>query len=358
MHAPLPPEILSRIVHFTPPGPDLAHLCLASHALLAPAQAKLYHTIHLSEPHQTFSACTTLTAHPRLAALVSSLWVYIDPRRTQHRGALPRAYWDAVRGALTHASALRSLVLFDSVAQHTWVLAPPALPFQLAEAKIKFLYDDNVARFLHSQKSLTQLHLVDHPEPLNQHAPMLPPNSLPELREYEGPAYVAAQLANSPITHMQACLSRPYDRQLPRLLSCIPNWPRLRALNILNIPNGPTGEDFPSETTNLIATYAPHLHHLGAIPLPIMNRTPIHRALTRFPYLRVLEIDLQAWLPQPPEHLQRTLASELRVYCPTLEVVAMWLPQQCRADWHVDQETHEWSFCMWHGQQETLWKMA
>ncbi|KZT22848.1 hypothetical protein NEOLEDRAFT_1171126 [Neolentinus lepideus HHB14362 ss-1] len=354
MHAPLPPEILSRIVYFTA-GPTLLALCRSCKALLGPVQAKLYSTLQLGEPHQCFSVCSILATSPHLAQLVKCLWIYVDTRRTQHRSALPHQYWLAVRRALEQMSELQSLVFFDSTLQSTWVIDPANIPFHLIDAKIKLRWDFTLARFLENQKSLQQLHIVDHPEPPD--TPTLASEALKELTVFEGPAFVAVHLINSPITHIQACIGPPYERTLPQLLACIPSWTALRALNLLNMPEGPNADEFASEAINLIATYAPKLLHLGTLPLPCKNRGTYHRALSRLHYLRVFEVELHMWSPQPPVNMQRSLASELRIYCPSLEMVAMWLPQNRRFNWHVDPETGDWSYYLQQGQQDSLWRM-
>ncbi|EPQ54911.1 hypothetical protein GLOTRDRAFT_121851 [Gloeophyllum trabeum ATCC 11539] len=351
----LPAEILNRIVSFVPVA-SLPSLCVVCRALQAPAQAKLYSTLQLGQPSQAFRLCSTLVARPNLAHLVKTAWFFLDPRRTSHRGALPQQYWLAVKAALTQTAALETLVLFDPTFGTTWVLDFADAPFQLTEAKLKLRWDTHLVRFLESQVQLKNLQIPDHPEPAD--APVISPNALPALCQIEASSFIVTQLANCPLTNIQTVLSAPSGETLPRLLACLPKWRGLRSLNIIDLPAGPTAEEFNSETVNRIADSAPNLEHLGILPLPCMKRNGFHRALTRLYNLRTLELDLGAWVPQPSIHLQRALVMEMHIYRPTLQLVALWAGGDRRFDWSMDAETGEWTYYPHQNGMDVLWRRA
>ena len=56
-----------------------------------------------------------------------------------------------------------------------------------------------------------------------------------------------------------------------------------------------------------------------------MQRGNIHRSLLKFHQLEMIQLDLSHWGQQVPLPLQRMIITELRVYCPTVNIIFIWL---------------------------------
>jgi len=72
-------------------------------------------------------------------------------------------------------------------------------------------------------------------------------------------------------------------------------------------------------------------------------------------YLRFIELDVSRWNPQPNTAAQRALASELRVYCPSIRFLIFWAGAN-RFFWNLDGE--EWHCRIdsnQHPHYETAW---
>lgn len=58
--------------------------------------------------------------------------------------------------------------------------------------------------------------------------------------------------------------------------------------------------------------------------------------------LRIIELDVARWNPLPnPLAVQRVLADELRVFCPSLLVIVFWVGSTTRVRWSVNETDSE-----------------
>jgi hypothetical protein len=72
--------------------------------------------------------------------------------------------------------------------------------------------------------------------------------------------------------------------------------------------------------------------------------------------LRVLELDITKWDPQPPPLMQNILTTELRVFCPSVEFIAFWVGMS-RFCWSLQE--NNWMYQPETGQSargEPIWK--
>ena len=72
------------------------------------------------------------------------------------------------------------------------------------------------------------------------------------------------------------------------------------------------------------------------------QRTAVHDALIRFEALVMLEFELSTWVPLPSGALQRTLVTELHMFCPSLRSVSLWISSR-RFVWRYDAEVDVWA---------------
>ncbi|KAK2465798.1 hypothetical protein APHAL10511_002342 [Amanita phalloides] len=112
----------------------------------------------------------------------------------------------------------------------------------------------------------------------------------------------------------------------PQVLELLPKLAlvhkTLRGLNILALP-----EDTSIRALNIIANSCPMLHHVGLLYLPIINRQKFYHALIQMHYVRTIELDIHRWQPLPNPSAQRALATEIRMYRPTVQLVVLWVGQ-------------------------------
>jgi hypothetical protein len=72
--------------------------------------------------------------------------------------------------------------------------------------------------------------------------------------------------------------------------------------------------------------------------------------------LRIMELDLTKWDPQPTGALQKILTTELRIFCPSVEFIAFWVGGT-RFFWTLDGDN--WTYHYETGQNirfEPIWK--
>ncbi|KIJ60312.1 hypothetical protein HYDPIDRAFT_99133 [Hydnomerulius pinastri MD-312] len=348
----LSPEICSRIVRWTRRS-DLAALCLTCKPLQREAEAKLYEVIMSGNIQITFRACQSIVSQPRLGLYVRSFYVFQDSRRGQRE--ISEQFWGTMQLALSKMRSLEYLLIHDPVFTNSWVLGDIAhIPFQLLEARLNFYWDVHLVKFLESQNKLKSLHTIDGPD--DSTSLQLEAGSLPELRIFDGPLVAVQYIVPiaMTLTHLQVVLDT--DSRVD-LLTFIPTLSHvassLRALSILHLPEGQAMEVFRS-----IASTCPHLRHIGTIPLPLpaQNSNRFHRALMAMHQLRMLEVDVTSWTPQPTGMLQRGLAAEIRIYCPSIEHICFWAGAG-RTLWAID--GNDWSYHSesgQHSQLDGLWK--
>lgn len=69
--------------------------------------------------------------------------------------------------------------------------------------------------------------------------------------------------------------------------------------------------------------------------------------------LHILEVSTAAWTPQPTGPQQRILASDIRIYCPSVEYICFWSGGG-RTLWVLD--GNDWSYHSDNLQLDALWK--
>ncbi|KAL4070046.1 hypothetical protein V8B97DRAFT_582976 [Scleroderma yunnanense] len=347
----LPPQVCQRIVRWARRS-DLVALCLTCRALQREAEAKLYETIASGNVQVTFRACQSITFQARLGPYVRSFYVFQDSRRSQRE--LSKEFWGVVQRALSKMRSLECLFIHDPVYANSWVLGDIAhIPFQLQEARILFYWDNNLVRFLESQNKLKSLHTFDGPD--GDPSLQLEVGSLPELQVFDGSLVAAEHIVSvtTSLTHLQVAVASGSESDLLTFIPQLSLLASLRALSLLHL-----SERLAVQAIQLIATTCCTLRHLGLIPLPLPgpDSNHIYRALLLMRQLRVLEVNTAAWTPQPMGMQQRILASDIHIYCPSLEYVCFWTGGS-RTLWVLD--GNDWSYHSdneHHLQLDALWK--
>ncbi|KAI5989003.1 hypothetical protein EDD15DRAFT_2285748 [Pisolithus albus] len=347
----LPAQVCKRIVRWTRRN-DLAALCLTCKALQREAEVKMYEIIMTGNILATFRACQSVISRARLGPYVRSFYIFQDTGRFQR--ALPDGFWGVVQLALSKMRSLQCLVIHDPTYSNGWVLGDTShVPFQLQEARLFFYWDRDFVRFLESQNKLKSLHIIDGPD--NDPFLRLEVGSLPELQIFDGTLMAAEHIVSvtTSITHLQITLDTNSE---PDLLAFVPKLARLTSLGALSILH--LSEHLGVRAFPLIAATCCTLRHLGVIPLPLPGPNSIYfyRALLSMHQLRMLEVSTAAWTPQPTGIQQRILASEIRVYCPSIEYVCFWTGGG-RTLWILD--GNDWNYHSDNGHHTTLdalWK--
>lgn len=346
------PEVWSRIVRWTRRS-DLVALCLTCKTLQREAEVKLYEVIMSGNIQITSRACQSIVSQPRLGSYVRSFGFFQDSRRSQQE--ISEQFWGTLQLALSKMRSLEYLFIQDPSFANSWILGDIAhMPFQLLEAKLLFYWDAHLVKFLESQNKLKNLHTIDGPA--NNASLQLVAGSLSELRVFDGPLAAAEPivLVATTLTHLQVALEKNSEADVLALIPKLSHvTASLRALSILHLPEALAMEAFRS-----IATTCPQLRHIGTIPLPLpsKNSNRFHRALMAVNQLRILEVDVTSWTPQPTGILQRVFAAEIRIYCPSIEYICfgagatrtLWMVDG--NDWSCHSETGQ------HSQFDALWK--
>lgn len=279
MSNPLPPVVCSRIVRWAHRY-DLPALARTSRALQHAAEARMYESLELVHSPAAQHICTMLAGCARAAAHVRSFLLAPAPgtRRGAHTWA-QRAYWDAVRGALANMPALDYLYLSHPAYTDAYVLAPGALRFRLAEARLHVVWDAHVAAFLEAQDALARLYIADVAD--DGPRPALARDALPALRCFEGPLVLVGLLRACPLTHLKVPVEDE-DAQalLPSVLPALCRFKALRALSIATIP-----EEISIECMLAISAACPQLLHLSHVPLPCEHKPVSPSAHMPYPRL-------------------------------------------------------------------------
>lgn len=273
----LSPELCSRIVQWTR-RTDLPALCLTCKTFQREAEARLYESLILGDPHTGYCACQSLSSQERLGLHVRSFYIYQDPRRMP-RGALPPQFWQAVQAALFKMQNLETLFVSDPTFSNTWILDPAHIKFQLREAKLPLQWDKYMVHFLESQSRLRSLQVADGV--VDTDRLVMKPHALPSLQIFDGPLLVAINLLSCPLTHLQLNID---SSAAPQLLSVIPLLVKVNsslcALSLLEIP-----EDLVTRALHIVSTACPKLKYVGVLPLPSTNVSPYsfqHRTSSRY----------------------------------------------------------------------------
>ncbi|KAF8073377.1 hypothetical protein FPV67DRAFT_1477565 [Lyophyllum atratum] len=342
-------EICSRIVQSVGVGPkrghgDLAALCRTCRAFQREAEVRLYHSLFFLDPDRAHSACRTLSHTPRLALFVHSFTL-------ESRRPLTHSFWLGVKEALEQMSNLEILVLYDSTFANGWVLNSTDIKFQLHHAKLRFVWDVPLVRFLENQHKLQTLHTFDRMEDVER----LPisPDSFPMLQSFDGTLMIGMQMLPSPLVYLQMMIDNDL---LPHLMTLLPRLSKvhktLRSLSLLDLP-----EELVGETLSIVSSVCPNLLALGLIQLPVIHRQEFHHSLMHMHHLKFIQLDVLGWAPHPNIPAQRALASEIRTYCPSVHHVVFWIGAT-RFRWHFVEEAYEWHSQVdahQHPHYDTLW---
>lgn len=260
---PLSPEICSNIAAFLSGShKDLLSLCLTCKAFQREAEAKIYSVIVLDSPERALIACNTITCNERLALLVRTFWFSLNDRLfTANDINLGHDFWAVIRRTLIAVSNLEVLLLCDNAYTNTWIFDTPEISFRVREARLKFVWDANITKFLQSQSNLRTLLFND---PVDEVVEQLPPNSLSDLRMFDGTLSIGLQLLHTKIHHLQLVVDTEWwIENLPRFTALRRS---LRSLSLLDVP-----EDASQRAVSIISQVLPDLRHLGIFPYPMMN---------------------------------------------------------------------------------------
>ncbi|KAI0642862.1 hypothetical protein C8Q79DRAFT_928699 [Trametes meyenii] len=330
----IPLEVASAIASYTAPR-DLLALCCASKAFQRAAESRIYEAMVLRDAHSAFTACHALiTGNALRGSYVKRMVLYQDPRRVTGQNNLaraPLAFWDFVRLALTKTVNLESLTIFDPNVLHSWILDCKDIRFQLREGNFHLPWDAQMVAFLQTQHKLLTLTVSDAREA----GPLYPimPTALPILDTFSGPLLAVAELLGSPLRRIQMAADEETAPLIPTIVEDLAKKKTLRSLCVLGLP-----EAIVLETVHLVSTavFAPHLHYLGILPLPVDlgEWHHLHRALMKLPALTVIELDVTRWSSPPAEHFQRIFILELRVFSASLQHVVFWIGQH-RFHWYA-----------------------
>lgn len=323
----------------------------------------------LGNPSIAFKACQSIADTERLGLYIREFYIYQDSYRRVHNTTLPLHFWEAVQAALVKMHNLELLYVHDPAGCNTFILDSARIKFQLRHAQFHLDWDQHMVEFLSTQRCLEILQVTEGPDILQ---PQLPHDALPVLRQFTGTITVAAQLLTSPLTHMQLnCDNTTYaflDAFISRLFDVRSS---LRSLSILEIPDA-----MAVDMLRTISVTCPQLQYVGVLSFPSRHvsllyfycvnhaiksfmssqRERFHRSLMSFPYLRAMEIDITKWDPQPTGILQKVITTELRMFCPSVEVIAIWVGLN-RFLWSL--EGDNWGYLFETGQNsrfEPIWK--
>ncbi|KAI0248301.1 hypothetical protein BJV78DRAFT_1237393 [Lactifluus subvellereus] len=347
---------------------DLPSLCLTTKSLSAAATRRLYYSLVLTNPSSAFLACETVANTPHVAAHVRGLVL--------GRGAPP--VWRALQRALESLPHLEALALDARGVQLSWVF--PCTPsFHLRDLRLGIPWDAQVAAFVRTQPSLRALWVLELAANYSPRANSEPQSrtstgasgtgeaqeaaqtdateldtdtdtmmDLPLLATVECPLRIAHAFVCSPLTHLQVLgeataaasaigQAASDDARLRHLILRLARArATLRSLSLHDVSEARTGD-----TIALVAQHCPQLRYLGTLPLPSGPRTAVHDALIRFEALVALEFELSTWVPLPSGALQRTLVTELHMFCPSLRNVSLWISSR-RFVWRYDAEVDVW----------------
>ncbi|KAF8955852.1 hypothetical protein BDZ97DRAFT_2063373 [Flammula alnicola] len=318
---PLSPEICRKIASFLagPERRDLLALCLTCKAFQREAEPRIYTQLVFGDPQRTLGACNTIINNERLALLVRTFWFNLEPRCS--RVNLGRDFWLVVQKALIATANLEVLLICDNTFSNSWIFDAPEISFRLREARLKFAWDASIVRFLETQQSLRMLHFYDAVDDVPHH---MQPYALPDLKMFDGTLMIGTQFLSSNISHLQLVVDSEPGPALTFLSLFGSLRKTLRAFSLLDVP-----EELTIRVLSILSQTLPDLRHIGLFPYPMTANTQrheFHKDLMTMHYLYSIELDLARWNPLPNSpSSQRSLAAELRTFCPSITVVIFWM---------------------------------
>ncbi|KIJ61094.1 hypothetical protein HYDPIDRAFT_177168 [Hydnomerulius pinastri MD-312] len=340
-------EAYRLIVKYVGNRADICTLCRVNKGFQRAAERALYNTIFASDTSDTLIMCSLLADQPRLAIMVEALTVFVGDEShsgSSIRSDLPENFWPTVARALQLTTRLRFLNLHLDYAGDTaqaWVLEQTT--FRLRSFHCDLLWDIHLISFLNAQPDIDDLYIVDYRVPDNTPTSAVPSSSLdagalPYLSTLECTFTEAAGalVPTRPISRLKTCFSKTHLREKREELSLLFTklFQATHPLHSLDIADSSYSELFSMELLTAVVrlqNQVQGLQYLGTLVLPIGGqevhgfvelRLQFYGLLRRLPYLQCVEVDVSEWEPPPPIPAGvRALASELRLYCPSVERV-------------------------------------
>ncbi|KAG7444065.1 uncharacterized protein BT62DRAFT_249998 [Guyanagaster necrorhizus] len=328
---------------------DIAALCRVSKGFQYAAERALYNTLYMQDIGTTMLLCATLTEQPRVAACVDALTLHAgassedeseeEGEEVPHVEELPEGYWPTISLAFRKLSRLRYLNIHIGrgvPSSNTWILDD--CPFHLRSFHCDLDWDAHLVKFLENQQDLDDLYIIDYKDSLMD-ASVAPPttisplsaNSLPNLATLECTfTEAAAALApRRPLIRLKTCFSRsdPDAKRVEMTTLFAKIQLSTAELRSLDIADSTYEEPFSVELLSTIvgmSRTARQLRYLGTLALPVAGRERLrfYGMLMRLPRLDCIEVEVSGWQPVPSTLAAfRALASELRLYCPTVVMV-------------------------------------
>ncbi|KAH7913376.1 hypothetical protein BJ138DRAFT_1002510 [Hygrophoropsis aurantiaca] len=334
-------EAYRLIVKYVGNRSDISTLCRVSRAFQRTAERALYNTIYANSPADAMTLCSLLGKQPRLAIIVEALTVFIsdeDRSGDNERTVLPDDFWPTLARALQRTMSLRFLNLhLDYIGDTStaWIL--DGTTFRLRTFHCDLQWDAHLISFLNHQPDIIDLYIVDYSVPDNtssilpsQPSP-LDHNALPNLSTLECTFTEAAcaLVPNRPVARLKTCFSRTRLKEKREEMRHLFAQLSLstRPLHSLDIADSSYSESFSMELLDSLIQLQNKvqvLRYLGTLVLPIggRERLQFYGLLRRLSLLECIELDVTEWEPTPPIPAGvRALASELRLYCPSVQRV-------------------------------------
>ncbi|EIN12198.1 hypothetical protein PUNSTDRAFT_130467 [Punctularia strigosozonata HHB-11173 SS5] len=335
----LSPEAYQLIAKHVGNRQDLHTLCTVSRGFQRAAERALYNTLHLSEQGDTIALCTLLSRQPRVAGYVRALTIVASDEEGSEEDTQPptEEYWNAVATALRNIPYTRYLNIHlesSDGESKTWILT--GCTFQLVSFHCDLTWDESLVAFLRTQTRLADLFVADFNKNIPENVslsvlPPDPPSPFPHLTTLECTFTEAASLLvpGRPLTRLKTCFSASrvedkraeYTELISRLnLGSAP-------LLALDIADANYTEAFVMELLTLTVAASPcfnELRYFGTLVLPIGGRERLrfYGMLMHLPHLKCVEFEVSEWQPAPTSRgALRALASELRLYCPSIVCV-------------------------------------
>ncbi|KAG9308528.1 hypothetical protein JVU11DRAFT_11872 [Chiua virens] len=322
---------------------DLCVLCRVSKGFQQVAEQALYNTIFAPSAWDTFRMCSLLWKTPRLAAMVEAMSLFVSEETDEDDSSprevcLPNDFWSTVSNALHQTTRLRFLNLHLDHTGDTaqaWILGGTA--FRLRSFHCDLQWDPHLVSFLNTQPDIEDLYIADYSFPddtvggsTSELSP-LDPGSLPSLQTLEC-TFVEAAFAlvpSRPVSRLKTCFSKTRMPEKKEELSLL--FSRMtgttHSLHSLDIADSSYSDLFSLELLASVVKLRHQIHnlrYLGTLVLPVDGnmRLKFYGLLRMLRSLGCVEVDVSEWDPPPPIPVGlRALASELRLYRPSLERV-------------------------------------
>ncbi|OCB91136.1 hypothetical protein A7U60_g1618 [Sanghuangporus baumii] len=333
-------EAYQLIVQHVNSRSDLYALTLTSRAFQRTAERALYNTLVLSDPSITVNICRTLSHNPHLGALVDALTILASPHEEDDDGGaeLPGEYWVRIASTLAQTTRLRHLNIHASgETVFAWVLREAK--FKLESFCCDLAWDEDLVNFLNFQNRLRDLYLSDFPPPSpssihdeksgatessSSNNLAIRPDALPALSILECSFIdaIAALVPGRPVTRVKTCFSREdvpgKTEELRKLAASLQrSSTRVRSLDLADASYT---EDFSLAVLGTMQRHLPELRYFGTLVLPVgLERLQFFAMLMRLRSLHTIELEVSEWDPVPTPQAMRALASELRLYCPSIK---------------------------------------